>query len=246
MPWSDPPKILNISKDEVHVWRTPVVLPDEFLKSLMDILSDDEKKRAERFRFETDRNRFIASHGALRSVLSLYLMLEPSGIKYSFNSHGKPGLNSELNRGGLKFNISHSYEMALVAVCEGREVGIDVQHIKNNFRCMEIAGRFFSANEASALSSFPEDQLKDCFFKCWARKEAFIKAKGGGLSIPLNHFDVSVGPGKPAELLNTRWDTEEAGRWSIEDIDAGKNYAAALAVEGKGVKFKFWNWKMQF
>ncbi len=240
--WSDPPQSLSIPGNEIHVWRISVLKPSETLKPLWDVLSEDERKRAGRFHFKKDKNLFIISHGALRNILSRYLKVEPCEIKYHADSHGKPKLHEEIKTIDLRFNLSHSSGLAMCAVGLGRDLGIDVQFIKDGFRGREIAERFFSSAEVSELFILPQHQQGKAFFRCWTRKEAFIKARGMGLSIPLNQFAVSLAPGQPAALLNTRWDARETGRWTLEDIDAGQGYAAAIAVAGHGLELKYWNW----
>jgi 4'-phosphopantetheinyl transferase len=132
--------------------------------------------------------------------------------------------------------------VALYAVARGREVGIDLEFIRRDLEVEQIAERFFSRQEIATLRALPADLRRDAFFLCWTRKEAYIKARGEGLSLPLDQFDVSLIPGEPAALLSTRPDSDEALRWSLQELPLGSGYVAALAVEGRGRSFSCWQW----
>jgi len=161
------------------------------LKSLVP----DERQRAERFRFERDRRRFIVAHGVLRDILGRYLKCSPAQVSFSYNQYGKPALAQESEAIGLRFNMSHSHEVALYALTRAREVGVDVELLREDFASLEIAERFFSRSEVALLNSLAPELRTDGFFNCWTRKEAYIKALGEGLSHPLDRFAVSLAPG---------------------------------------------------
>jgi 4'-phosphopantetheinyl transferase len=143
----------------------------------------------------------------------------------------------------VNFNVSHSYKMALVGVTRGRQIGIDLEYIQKDFACEEIAKRVFSPQEIATLDDLPGDLKHEGFFNCWTRKEAYIKARGLGLSYPLNQFEVSLIPGEPAQLLSIESDDFfEASRWSLRELELGARYAAALAVEGHNWQLECWQW----
>ncbi|HET9532443.1 MAG TPA: 4'-phosphopantetheinyl transferase superfamily protein [Blastocatellia bacterium] len=240
--WSLPPQTIHLPGDEVHVWRVALDLKEAARERLLGTLSPDERSRAGRFRFQKDRDHFIAGRGTLRSILSLYLRAEPSRLSFRSTYYGKLYLDGELARSGIRFNLSHSHGLALYAVTSDREIGIDLEYIRSEVAAEQIAERFFSAREVKKLRSLPEASQAEAFFNCWTRKEAFIKARGEGLSLPLEKFDVSLAPGEPAALLETRIDDETASRWEIRDLPAGPAYKAALAVEGRGWRLKCWQW----
>ena len=144
----------------------------------------------------------------------------------------------------LSFNLSHSHNLALYAVTQGREIGVDVEFIRNDINLLGIAKRFFSDQEYAELQEFPQSCQLQTFFDCWTRKEAFIKAKGEGFSLPLRQFDVSVTPGKPAALLRTEWNPDEAALWSLKSLNPAPGYAAALAVKGKRLSLRTWIFKL--
>ncbi len=203
-------------------------------------LASDEQARAERFYFNRDRDRFIAAHGVLRAILGRYLNKTPKSLSFCYGSHGKPALARESGGDAIRFNISHSDGVALYAVSRGREVGIDLELIRDGLEIEEIAGRFFSRLELATLCALPTDVRKYAFFLCWTRKEAYIKARGEGLSLPLDQFDVSLIPGEPVKLMSTRPDSGEALRWSLQELSIEPGYVAALAVEGHRRSLAYW------
>jgi 4'-phosphopantetheinyl transferase len=145
------------------------------------------------------------------------------------------------------FNLSHSHGLLLLAITRGREVGIDVEWIHAEFagQGQEIAERFFSPNEVAKFCSLPTDQKAEAFFNCWTRKEAYVKAKGGGLSVPLDQFEVSLSPGEPAALLHAA-SPRETSYWSMEELYPGPGYAAALVVKGRDLQLRNWQWVAEY
>ncbi len=219
--------------DEVHIWRINLNVSDLWIKKLRMYLSTDELQRANRFYFEKDQNKFIVARGMLRKILSLYINRQPYEFVFEYNKYGKPFLPHEFEGEKFRFNLSHSHELAVYAIALNHEVGIDVEYIRENFSQLKIADRFFSPDEVAVLKSLPTADQKLAFFLCWTRKEAFIKGKGKGLSIPLDQFDVSLTPGQPAELLKTKYNHKDEKLWSIYDLSIKPGFAAALAIEGK-------------
>jgi 4'-phosphopantetheinyl transferase len=240
--WLPPPADLKLSRDDVHVWRASLNLPASRVQSLQHTLAADELSRVERFHFQIDRQHFIVARGLLRAILSRYLDMEPGQLRFRYSPYGKPALATTLGQDTLSFNVSHSHGLALYAVTRGREIGVDLEGIRTGLDCEQIAARFFSPRENAVLRALPAELKPEAFFKCWTRKEAYIKARGGGLTLPLDQFDVSLAPGEPAMLLNTRGDLQEAARWSLRTLTPGPGYVAALAMEGHGWRFKCWQW----
>lgn len=243
--WPTPPPHLTLESDEVHVWLAKLDQPEEILRGALSSLSPDERQRAERFRFRKDRDHFIIARGTLRAILARYLQLEPRALRFDYSRYGKPALAQGTHvspRVPLHFNLSHSHELALFAFALNREVGLDLEFIRDDFAGEEIAGRFFSRREVEMLCALPSHLRGVGFFNCWTRKEAYIKAIGEGLSMPLDQFDVSLAPGEPAALLRTLRDESEASRWSLKELKPGAGYAAAIAVEGHDWRLKRWLW----
>lgn len=247
--WVRPPENLDIGTDRVDVWRVHLSLatPSE------DSLSADERQRASRFHFDVDRDRYIVAHASLRGILSRYLQCEPSELKFSANEYGKPSLirSNDFSRSvksatevattnDIEFNLSHSGDFALIAVARGRKVGVDVELIREGIELEDLARRNFSQAENQELMALPVEQRPLGFFNCWTRKEAYIKAQGLGLSMPLDSFDVSLG--EPAALKATRPDENESARWSLHSLNVESDYAVALAVEGNGLEIRCWDW----
>lgn len=236
----------KISSGTVHVWQFEIALPKDQADRYRGILSPDENERADRFYFDRDRIRFIAARAAMRSILASYLNVAPDEIIFAYASNGKPELAGGLNESGLKFNLSHSHDRALLGVVSNFCIGVDIEFIKHEFASDEIAHRFFAPGEVSRLRAIPEMERASAFFSCWTRKEAYIKAVGQGLSLPLDSFEVAFGPGVQPGLLQVNTSPVEAARWRMYSIPAAEGYAAAIIVEGKDHKIEYreWDWRL--
>jgi 4'-phosphopantetheinyl transferase len=241
--WLPPKTNLKLSSNDVHVWRAALDQPLARVQELAGILSDDERMRAVRFHFKRDGRRFIASHGILRSILGRYLNVEPRQLRFRYGPHGKPYLKEGFSDSDLRFNLAHSNDLALYAVAMAKEVGVDLERINREIEYEQVAKRFFSPIERETLQTQPVELRPDSFFVVWTRKEAYVKAKGEGLSLPLGSFDVSLAPEEPAELLRVRNNPQEAPRWSLQDLNPGGDYKAALAVEGHEWQLACWEWR---
>ncbi|HET9526644.1 MAG TPA: 4'-phosphopantetheinyl transferase superfamily protein [Pyrinomonadaceae bacterium] len=224
--WSSPPASLSLHTNEVHVWRLTL---DHPVENFIDLLQPDEIKRANRFHFEKDRRHFVVARGFLRVLLGRYLQIDPEHLQFSYGAWGKPALDGELRESQLRFNMSHSHGMALYAIAERREIGVDVEHVRADFASENVARRFFSPFEVGVLCELPAHDRVAGFFRCWTRKEAYIKATGRGMSQPLDGFDVTLGSEEAVALL--RNDDGSHERWKLVDIAVAPGYAGALAVE---------------
>lgn len=238
--WPSPPGSVSLSGAEIHIWRINLAQPVEREDKFLNMLAPDEHERANRFRFGKDRRHFIVARGFLRLVLSRYLKAKPQHLRFSYNDYGKPYLDGKHRTGGLRFNVSHSHGLALYALTYNREIGIDLEQIRADFASEEIARRFFSRFEFEALCALPPEDRLSAFFRCWTRKEAYIKATGRGLSQALGAFDVTLAPGEPAALLRTDGDSRASACWFLSDLQVGHDYAAALALEGRASTMRFW------
>ncbi len=244
--WTLPPAALDLKLHQVDIWRvsldpsTPLStsLQADSVKLIESTLSMDESERATRFHFPADKVHFITAHACLRDILARYLGCKPSQLIFSVNQYGKPALHDHK----LEFNLSHSGDFALAAVTSERKVGVDIERIRSDMELESIASRYFSQSEVSELLALTSEQRIPGFFNCWTRKEAYIKAQGLGLSLPLESFDVSLTPNEPAILQATRPDPQEAARWTMLSLDVDPRYAAAVAVEGKDLEFRMWEW----
>jgi 4'-phosphopantetheinyl transferase len=234
--WLLPPSNLTLTDNEIHVWKAELDYERADLRQLFALLAPDEQQKAARFHFEKDRNHYAAARGLLRLILSSYLSKDPKNLRFAYNPYGKPALDSDF----LQFNVSHSHGMALYAVARHCPVGIDLERMRTDFGWRQIVEQYFSAQEFDALIQLPESQQCRAFFDGWTRKEAYIKAKGQGLSIPLNQFDVSLSPAEPAALLRTQWDAQEAAQWTLYALNPGEGYAGAIAIQGRDLQLRYW------
>lgn len=239
--WETPSKFPSLQAGELHIWRCHIQKCD--LAALTPILSSDETSHADRYYFPKDRASYIACRGTLRSLLGKYLNSLPSLLEFQYSPYGKPSLaeKNKIGRKPIQFNLSHSSDFSLFGFTLDREIGIDVEFIRPKVVEEEIAERFFSPMETRTLRSLPADQQAEAFFRCWTRKEAFIKARGDGLSLPLDQFDVSLGPDEPAVLLRTAFDPQEASRWSLYHLNVEEGYSAAVVIEGSGHAVKLFS-----
>jgi len=241
--WQSSPGNLVLSKDEVHVFCASIQQPLWGLQQLAEILSPDEQLRANNFYFEKDRCRFIVCRGILRTILGRYLDIKPGDIQFDYGLHSKPALlETNSSHSLVQFNLSHSQELALYAFTLKRQVGIDVEYIRSIDDIDSLAKHFFSEQEYTVLRKLPESQKQVAFFNCWTRKEAYIKATGQGLSLPLNQFEVSFIPGEKARLLRTFTDSKEASLWSLQELTPNPEYIAAIAVQGFNSQLKMFSW----
>ena len=228
--WVEGPSKPDLSNNCVDVWQVDL---DQPLSALFNssVLSSDELIRASRFRFDKDRLHFTRCRSALRFLLSRYLDTTAAEIRFEYSDSGKPELADQLNR-RLRFNVSHSEGLALIALSAGRRVGIDIERIRTSIDIDALAEQFFSARERDGFRALPDDLRTAAFFACWTRKESFLKATGDGLSFPLTDFSVTTRPDLDPEIAEVRKDSDAGKRWSLVDLTNIDGYSATVAVEG--------------
>jgi 4'-phosphopantetheinyl transferase len=235
--WLRPPAGLQLDSNEVHIWRTSLDVSPAVRNRLAAVLSTAEQERAARFAFARDRNRYTVARAIIRQLLGGYLGEPPENVVLGTLPHGKPIVAATASIPGLRFNLSHSHESALCAFCLGHELGIDIEKIKPQVAFEGIESRYFSPRERAELETLPQDLRPEGFFLCWTRKEAYVKARGEGLKVPLEGFSVSLTPGKPVVLQSS-----DEERWSLYSIHPAAGFVGALAVEGRGHRLQFWEW----
>jgi 4'-phosphopantetheinyl transferase len=235
-------RVPRLVDNEVHVWRVAIDRLSAFVSQYEGVLCERELETARRFRFETDRRRYVLSHAALRHLLGEYLRSSPSALRFEHTARGKPELPRDVNPAGLRFNVSHSRELALIAVTLQRDVGVDVEFARPMAEAVQIAERFFSRGESARLRALPAEQQPVAFFNCWTRREAYLKATGEGIAESLDQLEVTFMPGEPARLLSVRGDAREAAQWQLEAFSPGPGYIGALAVRGRGLTVLCWSW----
>ena len=230
-------------RDEVHVWRAGLDMSPERLGQLAETLAEDERARASRFRFPRDRHHSIAARGILRDILARYLGRDPAAIRFRYGAAGKPALARHRGAPDLRFNVSHSHGLALYSITCGRHTGVDVERIEPRVAAEPIAERFFSAREVLALRALPAESRVEAFFNGWTRKEAYVKARGGGLAMPLDSFDVPLTTedgGDGGVLLRVHHLRPGASAWSVEALAPGPGYVGAVAAKGCDWRVRLW------
>jgi 4'-phosphopantetheinyl transferase len=235
--------IPRLTEGEVHIWSLRPE-PSIELSPYVKILSSNEQDRARRFRFPHLTRNFIVDHGRLRLLLGAYAQSRPEDLVFTENDFGKPVLtNPGLTNHSLDFNLSHTRGLTLFAVCLDSEVGIDVEAVRSMEDWQGIAQSHFSPKENAALHNTVESDRLNGFFRCWTRKEAFLKANGLGLSKPLDSFAVSVATEEFPELLSCEWDSREILRWRLVSLALGPGFIGALAIQRREWKISSFNWR---
>jgi 4'-phosphopantetheinyl transferase len=241
--WEPCAEAPRLGANEIHIWRVSLDQPDEVYHACFGTLTPDESERARLFCFDRHRRQFVIARGALRSTLSLYLDRPPSQLRFVYSAFGKPEVEGEEGRERLRFNLSHAEGVALIALTRGKDVGVDVEFVREEFPGMEIAEDFFSGREVETLRSLPEEARTAAFFFYWTRKEAYIKALGEGLSHPLRQFSVSLGNGESSVLAEPEGVAPQALLWVVKGLSVGERHAAAIAFQTPVTNFRFWQWE---
>ncbi|UCH49741.1 MAG: 4'-phosphopantetheinyl transferase superfamily protein [Betaproteobacteria bacterium] len=238
--WQHPPSHLDLCASAVDVWKVHIDDDQTDEPDLHD-LSDSERDRASRFRFAVDRRRFVKSHSALRAILATYIGASPRALVFGQAVHGKPFLVAPRQAQKLRYNLSHSGDLALIAISVGREVGIDLERNRPMEDLSGVVNRFFSTAEREALARVAAKDREQAFLSTWVLKEAYLKASGEGLLRSLDAFDVTIAEDEP-RLLEVRDRVGDASRWSLRRLRPRDDFVAALAVAGDGWQLRQWVW----
>jgi 4'-phosphopantetheinyl transferase len=233
MIWQQAPEHPLLVPQDVHVWRAFFDAWQPSVPLLTSVLQADERERASRFYFEKDRLASIISRGLLRILLGRYCALDPQKLVFSYNEYGKPVLVQDKQPVPLYFNLAHSHNTVVYAFTFINSVGIDVEYMRSNIEYEQLAQHYFSPMEITQLQAVPDTQKSQAFYAGWTRKEAYIKARGKGLSIALDSFDVTLQPDIPAKLVACREEPQAVPRWSLYALPAEDQYASALALKGQ-------------
>lgn len=236
--WPPPPEGLRLAGSEIHVWAAPLSVGRNILEGYAATLSPDEKARAERFRFEKHRDRFIAGRGMVREILGRYLQSQPAALRFDYLMNGKPALAGKFASGGIHFNLSHSEDLALVAVTRIGIVGVDVECVREIKEVDDLVARFFSRRENELFQKVPSPEKPVAFFNLWTRKEALLKATGEGITRSLSLVEVSFLPGEPARLLAVSGDTAKAAQWSLRELQPAQEFVGAVAIQAGDISVK--------
>ena len=238
--WSAPHKQMQIQKGHVHLWRATLDLPIRDVRFYAGALSDDERMKAGRFRFDRDRNRYTVSFGILKSILGLYIGVEPGAVRISYGNRGKPKLSSENGKSNIHFNLSHSEELAIYVFALDYEVGVDMERIRDFPEMERIVEDYFSPPEKNYYKALPKSKGREVFFRLWTRKEAYIKAIGEGLYHPLNRFEVSLIPAESSTPIFLEGGPMKAFPWLIQDLEPAPEFAGAFAVKNRSWIVHYW------
>jgi 4'-phosphopantetheinyl transferase len=231
---------LVLRENEVHIWLVQTNDEGVSLEDSEDLLSSVEQDQASKFKFEADRRRYVAAHAALRSIVSIYVNSPARELQFASGPYGKPKLAPIHDRKKIAFNLSHSHEVALIAVTQGQEIGVDVEWVRENFAFDEVAQRFFTTREVAALHALPLHLQREAFYKCWTSKEAFLKAKGTGLSGQLDEVEIVL----IEDVVRVKGTIPN---FSLLEITADGGYTAALVVSGVEPRLTYyaWDWRSQ-
>ena len=232
-----PPEPRPLGPGDVHWWSTRLELAPHVIASLQATLNQEERERADRFAFPHLRRRYVVARGLLRQWLAGYLELAPADVRFAYEAHGKPVLEAG-NPADLRFNVSHTGDLAVFALTKSHSIGVDVEALRAMPDALALADRFFSPSERQALHAVGAADRDVAFFSCWTRKEAYVKATGEGLTCDLESFDVSVAPGEPARLLRLFGSSAAAARWAVEALDVPAGFIAAVAVATSEIRVR--------
>ncbi len=218
----------ELADDEVHVWKCSLQSDEGDVASRIAILSADERKRANQFKVERPRNQFIVTRSTLRFLIGKYLQSRPEQLEFEIAEHGKPHLRDSSGR--LEFNVSHSHDLALFAFARFSPIGIDVEWLGRKVSHADVAKRFFSELEQEQLNQLPEEDRQRAFLECWTRKEAYLKARGFGLSRDPRTFSVPLSSDLNTRLLEDQADASAVQGWRIYPLQPEHHYCGATVV----------------
>ncbi|MCC6579899.1 MAG: 4'-phosphopantetheinyl transferase superfamily protein [Phycisphaeraceae bacterium] len=242
IPWLSAEEI-RLRAGEVHIWRQVHRRAEDWpLDMMMRGLSEPERQRAAGMRHPKRRMEFIRGRSLLRRLLGRLMNMPPELVPLTTLPSGKPALEHPPGTLDLRFNLSHTVGMTLVATTFNADVGIDVEAHRHRIEPLRLAERFFSPAESATLLSLPSAQIRPAFFRLWVGKEAVVKALGGGIGMGLADFDLTVAMDQPLAMVATRWREVDAAKWTLRELDMPNNYAAAVAVARPHVAVHCWNW----
>jgi 4'-phosphopantetheinyl transferase len=227
--WPILDRVPLLPADGIHVWRADLNVNEAVEAEIAALLSPDETARASRFVQTHDRRRFVVTRGSLRWLLGEYLGSAPATVPLASSQWGKPFLSNAGS--GIRFSVAHSEDLALLAFARGKEIGVDLEHLRADLEWPELARRYFAPTEIAALQAIGESERLHAFFRCWTRKEAYVKALGKGLQVPLDGFAVTIAG--PAALIHTSHDPFQRARWDLCDLAPAAGFAAAMCIEGR-------------
>jgi 4'-phosphopantetheinyl transferase len=218
-------------ESDIHVRAVWLIADDGSIRTCRALLSREERDRADRFACDRLRNEYQIAHGALRLFAADYIGCLPHQLQLRSGRRGKPEFKV---RSEIRLNLAHSQTLALYAFVRGCEVGIDVENVRPRVDLEQVAKLCFCEAEIAELLSLPteEDRL-EAFFCCWTRKEAYVKAVGDGLFLPLDQFQVTLCSSVPARFVHIGFDTQEAEAWQLHHVEPAPDHVGAVAYRGE-------------
>jgi 4'-phosphopantetheinyl transferase len=224
--WNEPFIDLTLSANEVHLWRVNLQILNKQITEFTYILSEDEKVRANNFKFAEHQNRFIAARGFLRQIISYYLKISNREIVFQYSDRGKPIIQNN----NLQFNVSHSQDLALYAFTNKHLIGIDLEYLRSNVECAKIAQRFFTSTESQLINSLPKDKQHQTFFHFWTVKEAYLKATGEGLVGGLDTVEVDLESDTEIIIKAIAKQATKNNNWFFSSFIPEKDFIATVAI----------------
>jgi 4'-phosphopantetheinyl transferase len=218
----------DIQNPEVHVWSLGLNRAAQEVAELTDLLSPEERDRAVRFVVDRARMEYVVTRGLLRRLLGAWCATDPQQLAFAYGPAGKPRLG---NLPGPHFNVSHSAGIALIALCDTRPVGADVERVRS-LEQRELLSGVLSPWERAVLEGLPNEERDSAFFRAWTSKEAFVKADGAGLAYGLDRVEVTLAPGEPARLVRLNGSAEAAQEWALCRIEPAPGYLGAVVLAG--------------
>ena len=240
--WQTPSQPLALLPQAIHVWKIPLQPPRLWLPKLWEMLNVEEQQRAKRYKSQALQDTFVTARGTLRLILHRYLHIEAAHIQFASGTHGKPFISEPVTAPPLTFNLSHSAELALLAIAVNRQIGIDIEHHRRTTNYPSMINRICSPQEQLFLKGLPPEEQQKTFLTCWTRKEAYVKALGQGITFSLKTVTVSLDEREPPEILHVEGNEKESSRWSMRELYPDPDYEAALVGEGNDWTHSCWEW----
>ena len=240
--WQTPSHPLPLLPQDIHIWKISLRPPRRWLPKLWDLLNGEEQHRAQRYKTQTLQDTFVTARGTLRLILQRYLHLDAAHIRFARGAHGKPYVSDPATSPPLTFNLTHSRDLALLAIAANRQIGIDIEHYGRTANYPGMINRICSPPEQTFLNDLPPEEQQKIFLTCWTRKEAYVKALGQGITFSLKSITVSLDKSKPPGILHVQGKENEALRWSMRELYPDPDYAATLVGEGNNWTHSCWEW----
>ena len=224
--------LISLSQDEIHVWLASDEIDGKQAISYRELLSLEERRREQRFHFKADRDRFLTTRTLVRTVLSRYESVDPKDWAFTTNAYGRPEIDiSNTGTADLCFNVSHTAGLIVLGVTRGRALGVDVENVRARVSPLDVVKQVFSTKELAALECLPKEQQPDRFFQYWTFKESYIKARGMGVSIPLDGFSIQLGQDGLVDLKIAPELRDDPARWQFWQMWPGRAFVLAICAE---------------